>query len=273
MTHGTAVLHLLATALLWSTGGLLIKWVPWEPMAVAGGRSLVASLFLLCLIVKRDLTFSLAQVGGALAYAATVILFVFGNKWTSAANVILLQYTAPVYVALLGWFFLDERVGWKDWLTIGLVLGGMGLFFMEKLTPGNLAGNLCGVASGLTFGCLIFFLRAQKAGSPVESVILGNLLTGLVGLPFVVHAPFTLPAVGGILFLGIFQLGLSYLFFTRAIRHVTALEGILIPVLEPLLNPLWVFLLMGERPGGWALLGGAVILASVTLRYAAQSSR
>ncbi|MGE5530209.1 MAG: DMT family transporter [Patescibacteria group bacterium] len=257
---------LVATAVLWSLGGLLIKSVPWHPLAVAGGRSAVASLVILLALRRPRFSWSWAQLGGALAYAGTVILFVCANKTTTAANAILLQYTAPVYVALFGAWFLRERAGLLDWAAILITLGGMFLFFLDRLGAGSLRGNLLAVASGVCFAALALLLRKQKDGSPLESVLLGNVLTALIGLPFVLRAPMSLPAVSGIALLGTVQLGLSYILYAAAIKRVTALEAILVPVIEPILNPVWVLLFLGERPGPWALAGGVVVIVAVTGR-------
>jgi drug/metabolite transporter (DMT)-like permease len=147
------------------------------------------------------------------------------------------------------------------------VLGGMGLFFADNLELSGLLGNLLGALSGFCFAGMTIALRHQKDGSPVESIILGNLLAFLIGLPWIIGAP-ALPTNGWIalVLLGSLQLGLSYWLYARAIRHVTALEAVLIPVIEPLLNPLWVLLAMGERPSPKALLGGAIVLFAITLR-------
>lgn len=257
---------LVATAVLWSLGGLLIKSVPWHPLAVAGGRSAVASLVILLALRRPRFSWSWAQLGGALAYAGTVILFVCANKTTTAANAILLQYTAPVYVALFGAWFLRERAGLLDWAAILITLGGMFLFFLDRLGAGSLRGNLLAVASGVCFAALALLLRKQKDGSPLESVLLGNVLTALIGLPFVLRAPMSLPAVSGIVLLGTVQLGLSYILYAAAIKRVTALEAILVPVIEPILNPVWVLLFLGERPGPWALAGGVLVIGAVTGR-------
>jgi len=261
-----AIALLIVTAILWSLGGLLIKAVPWNPMAIAGTRSAIAALLLFAVIRRPHFTWSTAQIGGTIAYALTVILFVAANKLTTAANAILLQYTSPLYVALLGAHFLGERTTRLDWATIALALGGMALFFLDDLAIGGFWGNVCAILSGATFACLVLFLRRQKDSSPLESVLLGNILTALVSLPFVFHSP---PALSGWVrlgLLGVFQLGLPYVLYTLAIRQVTALEAILIPVVEPILSPLWVFLAMGEAPGPWALLGGLIVLTSVTAR-------
>jgi drug/metabolite transporter (DMT)-like permease len=261
-----AMLLLIIVALLWSTGGFLIKSVTWNPFAIAGTRSAIAALLMLGYRRRFTFNWSAAQLGGAACYAATVILFVAANKLTTAANAILLQYTAPIYVAILSYWFLRERITKLDLAAIAATTLGMVLFFLDDLSRGGFWGNIAAIMSGLSFAGTVLFLRKQKDGSPLESVFLGNILTFLIGLPFSFHAIPNSAGWLGLIFLGIFQLGCSYLLYAEAIRHVTAIEGILIPVLEPILNPLWVFLLLGEKPGRWAAAGGIIVLISVTVR-------
>jgi drug/metabolite transporter (DMT)-like permease len=265
--HQRAILYIICTALLWSTSGLLIKWVQWNPVALAGARGGIAALVMLLYCRHPRFTWSFAQMGGALSYAIMVILFVSATKLTTAANAILLQYTAPVYVALFSMWFLGERINRFDWVMLAFTLGGMVLFFQDNLTPGGTAGNLLAIGSGFAFAATCLFGRKQKAGSPLESFLLGNLLTALVGLPFMFQgaAP-KLPGWIAIGFMGVFQLGLAYILYAAALKEVTALEGILIPVIEPVLNPIWVFLFLGEVPGPKAICGGLIILAAVTVR-------
>ena len=235
---------------------------------MAGARGFIAAAFLAVFAPRFRFTWSAVQLGGAAAYAGITVLFVTANKLTTAANAILLQYTGPVWVALLGAWFLDEHPTRADWLTIATVFSGMLLFFLDDLEFAHLAGNLVALACGAAFGALVLLLRKQKNSSAVESVFLGNLLAGVIGLPFILTARPLPDATGWVLIgvLGTVQLGLSYLFFTRAIRQVTALEAILIPVIEPILNPVWVFLVQGERPGRLALIGGVIVLGAATLR-------
>lgn len=261
-----AILFLVGAATLWSLGGLLIKSVTWNPLAIAGTRSGIAALVMLLFQRKLHFTWSKTQIAGALAYAGTVILFVTANKLTTAANAILLQYTAPVYTAWLSAWLLKEKTSKLDWLTIAVVLSGMGLFFVDKLSIGNISGNICAIFSGITFGLTAVLLRKQKDGSPLESIILGNILTALIGLPFILHSAPEPSSWLPLVILGIFQLGISYVLYALAIRYVTALEAILIPIIEPILNPIWVFLVMGEITGPWALIGGIIVLVSVTGR-------
>ena len=267
--HRRAVLFLLMAAILWSTGGFFIKWVSWNPAAISGARSAIAALVIaIAFRHNLKLTFSPIQLTGAVAYALTVTLFVVANKMTTAANAILLQYTAPVPVALLSVWLLKERITSRDCVTIIAVLAGMVLFFFEQMSPGNLVGNLCALFTSFTFALFIVLLRKQRDASPAGSVFLGNVLTALIGLPFMFEAVPDISGLLGLLYLGVFQLGTAYVLYTLAIPHVTAMEAILITLIEPILNPIWVFLLMGETPAWTSLVGGVVILSAVTWRHA-----
>jgi drug/metabolite transporter (DMT)-like permease len=257
---------LVVTAVLWSFGGLLVKSIHWNPIAIAGGRSAIAALVIFLAVRPVRFHWSSALVGGTVAYAANVTLFVVANKLTSAANAIVLQWTAPIYVALFGRWFLGEPTRRRDWITIIAVLGGMTLFFVNNLSIRGFWGNICAIASGVAFGWMALFMRKQKHAAPVESVLLGNVLTALIGIPFYFQSMPDLSNWISLLCLGVFQLGFSYLFYSAAIKHVTAIEASLIPVLEPLLNPVWVLLFMGEVPSHWAVLGGVIVLAAITVR-------
>lgn len=265
--HARAVGLLLCTALCWSLGGILIKWIAWPPLAIAGARGFLAALFLV--VVQRRLRFTLSsvQLGAAVAYALCTFAFVVATKLTTAANAILLQYTAPVWVALAGAWFLGERTTRLDWVAIVIAFIGMGLFFADGLRADSLLGIGVGLLAGLGYAAMTLLMRKQKDSSVTESIILGNLIAGAIGLPFMIAAP-ALPTSGWlpIMALGFVQLGLGYAIYSRAIKHVTALEAVIIPVIEPILNPLWVMLFIGEKPGGLALLGGLLVLLAVTWR-------
>ena len=260
---------LVAAALCWSFAGVLIKYVAttWTGLAVASGRGVIAALFLLATNRGLRFHFSRDQLIGAFGYAACTITFCVANTLTSAANAILLQYTAPIWVALVSAWFLGERTNRADWITIAIALAGMALFFKDSLTLGHLDGDALGLLSGVCFAGMTIALRRQKDSSAVESIILGNMLAFFIGLPWLLKSP-TLPPAGwvALVTLGVVQLGVAYWLYARAIRHVTALEAVLIPVIEPILNPLWVLIFMNEKPTRWALLGGAIVLGAVTVR-------
>lgn len=266
--HRRSVLLLVAAALCWSLGGVLIKSIAWPALAVASGRGLIAAV-LLTVVCWRTLrfTWSPLQLAAAAAFATCTVLFTLANKLTTAANAILLQYTAPVWVALLGAWFLGERTTRADWLTIAAVLGGLALFFSDGLRLGDLDGMAVALASGVAFAAMILLLRRHGNRSTVEAIILGNTVGFLVGAPVLAGTP-PLPLEGWLALglLGVVQLGLAYLLYARALPHVTALEAVLIPVIEPILNPVWVMLRLGEKPTGLAFAGGLIVLAAVTAR-------
>jgi drug/metabolite transporter (DMT)-like permease len=264
--RGRALLALTACALLWSTGGLLIKIVDWNPFAIAGTRSLIGGLLILAVVRRPRFTWSFAQIAGAVTYAGCMVCFVAANKLTTAANAILLQYTAPLYAAVLGWVVLRERVTALDWVTIGIVLGGMVLFFMDKLGVGGMAGNLFAIVSGVFFAGTMVALRKQKDDSPLESLLLSHAITFVIAIPFFWGPAPGLPSAVGLATLGVVQIGVPSFLLTYGVRRVTALQTLLTSVLEPIFNPIWVFLFLGEMPGPRALVGGAIILLAVTAR-------
>ncbi|MFO7918213.1 MAG: DMT family transporter [Anaerolineae bacterium] len=262
-----AVLALVAAALLWSVGGVLIKWVDWHPMAITAVRSALAAGLLWAIAGRPAFNWSPVQMGGGVFYAVTMMLYVPACKLTTAANAVLLQYTSPIWVALFGAWFLQERASWSDWGCIALSLGGMALFFHEGLASRSLWGDLMAALSGLTIAWMMLLLRRQKSGSPLESVLLGNILAAVAGAPFLLGRPLPPPQAWlGLLLLGILQLGMAYALYAFAIKHVKAIEAVLILTLEPILNPLWVLLLIGERPDGWSLVGGGLVLLAATIR-------
>lgn len=262
---------LLLGVILWSTSGLLIKESSLPALALVGGRSALAAIVIALYVRRPRWTWSPAQVGGAVALATTYILFVVAMQLTSAASAILLQYTAPLWVALFGIWYLRERPRPMDYVTMGLIAVGMLLFFGDQLTADALLGNLLAALSGVTMAWMTLFLRKQKDGSPYETVLLGNVLAAVIGLPFLLTAGPTLTDWAILLFLGIFQLGTASILHAYAIKRLSALEVILVATLEPIMNPLWVFLFNGETPGPMALLGGAVVVAAVLLRGLAAS--
>jgi drug/metabolite transporter (DMT)-like permease len=270
--HSTAVVLLVITALLWSMGGVLIKSVQWHPLAIAGGRAACAAVVMLCSILflekrRPHFHFSFAQVGGALCYAATVSLYVSANKLTTNANAIVLQYTAPIYIVLFGAWFLGEQVQKRDVIATGVVLAGMTLFFVDKLTADNTLGIVLAVLSGVSMGWMVLFLRRQKETSSIESMLLGNILTLLIGIPFMLDSP--VPDVQGLSYvaiLGVVQIGIPYVLYAHALKSATAMEGVVLTMLEPILSPVWVMIVLRETPGPWALLGGAIVLVAVTVR-------
>jgi len=259
-----ALFMLLLTAILWSLAGLLIKSVNWNPMAIAGSRSIISAIFIYPFFKNKiKLRFSKQIFLGAIAYSGTVITLVAATKLTTAANAILLQYTAPIYVAAFSYWLLKEKIFKTDWLVILIILCGMCLFFLDDLTSGNMLGNILAITSGIFFGLLTIFLRKQKDASPIESVFWGNVLTGLIGIPFMIGSTPDPDDWFILVLLGVVQLAIPYILFAYAIKHVSALEAITIPIIEPILNPIWVFIFLDEVPGKWAAIGGSLVLVTI----------
>lgn len=261
-----ALLFLVLTAILWSSGGLLIKLVSLNPIAIAGLRSIIAALLILCFIKKPDIKFTPIKLAAAFMYAATVISFVCATKMTTAANAIIIQYTAPIYVVIFGALFFKEKVKWYDIVTIIVILGGMVLFFLDKLSPGGLMGNLIAAFSGITFAFTALLLKLQKDDSPLDRIFWGNILTAIISIPFIFQTMPDTKSLIGIGLLGVFQLGISYILFSLAIKNVSALEAVLIPMIEPILNPIWVAIFLNEIPGVYSIIGGFVVVSIIVLR-------
>jgi drug/metabolite transporter (DMT)-like permease len=265
----------LCCAILWSTSGLFIKLLDWHPLLIAGGRSAVAALFLFALrrirtrAVPPPSSRPLIVLAGSLAYAATMISFVWANKLTASANAILLQYTAPVWAALLGRRLTGEKTRWFHWIALALTAGGLFIFFREDLRGGvfgkTALGDLIALGSGLFFGAHSVFLRMQKQGNPADSLLGAHLICAAAAAPlfFIIPPAFELRSLGALGFMGIFQVGLASQLFALGIKRVQAVQALLIAMIEPVLNPLWVFIFTGERPPAAAFAGALLIIPAV----------
>lgn len=258
-----ALLFILLAAVLWSTSGVLVKVIDWQPMAILAGRSLFASLIFLVYLRRIPTKWTRWKILAAAASIMTQFLFVTSTKLTTAANAIFLQYTAPIYIVLLAFWFLHEKPSRADWGSMFIIFLGLLLFFGDRLSTNGFYGNILAVLSGVTSALMIVSFRAQKDGSPEESVLIASLFMALFGFPFVLKEAWTVTNWLIIAFLGLFQIGLAFVFFTKAIKHVPALEANLVGTLEPVLNPVWVFLFLGESMGSFALFGGLIVLGGV----------
>jgi drug/metabolite transporter (DMT)-like permease len=259
-------LYILAAAVLWSTAGAAVKLSTLSAYQIASGRSLVAALVLWLAFPAGRKRPSLRALAVAVAYAATVVLFIIANKLTTAANAIFLQDTAPLYVLLLSPLLLREKPTRGELTAAPIFLVGLSLFFLDKLQPGQVLGNVIALGSGVAFAFTILGLRAASSEGQVV-LVWGNLLAGVSVLVPALGGPSpTALDVGLLIFLGVFQLGLAYTLFNLGIKHTPAVEASLLILLEPVLNPVWTFILAGERPGPWALLGGGIILAATAWR-------
>jgi drug/metabolite transporter (DMT)-like permease len=266
--HGQALLFVLAAALLWSTGGLFIKWTSLAGLELSFCRSFFAAITVA--IVTRHEGFGINRVTAcaSVLYAVLLILFVMATKETTAANAIFLQYTAPVYLLILEPLIYKEKFRSRDLITVLVCVGGMALFFVGQLRPQDVTGNLFALASGLCFALYFLLLRHPKARevNRASSVIYGNVLAVLITAPWGLAAVpnMNLHDTLSVIYLGVVQLGSAYALFTVAMaRGVRSLDAGIICYIEPVLNPVWVFLVIGEQPSRWALLGGAIIVTAV----------
>ncbi|MBM3268357.1 MAG: DMT family transporter [Candidatus Sericytochromatia bacterium] len=289
-------LLVLGAALCWSFGGLGIKLVEADAWAIAGWRSLFA-LPVLALALHvfggRGGRVPAAQVlrrplvwAAAASYALMIVSFVGAAKLTTAANAIFLEYTAPIYVSLLSWRLLRERLRPVDWIAVASSVCGMALLLGEGVAPSAREGNLLGVVSGIAFAGLPLFLRLDQlavarergtaelaAVAPVWAIGLGNVLAVLASLPLAQHGPARPFDWVVLALLGVFQIGVAYLLYAAGVRRVRALEATLVAEIEPVLNPVWVALGTGEVPGGLAVAGGTLILGAVALQAGSFSKR
>ena len=266
-------LHLLAAAVLWSTAGAAIKNCSLTGWQVSLGRSFFAALVLFFAFSAARKKPTRPVLFVALAYAATVKLFVLANKLTTAANAIFIQDAAPLYVALLSPWLLKERASRAELLAVPIYVLGIGLFFGDKLEAGHTEGNLVALASGIAFAFCIMGLRRVRDDRAVAATAWGNLIAVVVSAPFAIDGPIPTTADIGILaFLGVFQLALAYALFAKGLRDVPAVEASLLVLLEPVLSAVWAYLFADETPGPFALAGGAVILGATIWRTVAARS-
>ena len=267
MSHKKAIAITCFVALMWSLAGFNIKMIEWSPYAIAAGRSLVAVILLAPMVLRKGFQkIDRYVIGGAICYAAFNYCFITSTTLTSSAIAIMMQYTAPIYVALLSWLFLRERVGWADIISVGFVFLGMIFFFLDSNSGGSLKGNIVSIFNGITFAGISIFLRLQKDGNPALSMSLGNGISAVAGLPIMWNAG--MPDTISLLFLLLAGLlvAVSYTLYAKASTGLSALETVLIPIIDPVMNPVWVFLFLDERPGALTIVGAAVILVSVTIR-------
>jgi drug/metabolite transporter (DMT)-like permease len=278
--RNTARLQALAAAVLFSTGGAGIKVESFTAAQVSAVRSGIAALALI-LWLRGRIRWTGRAAGVGIVYAATLSSFVAATKLTTAANAIFLQSTAPLYLLLLAPLVLHERVRRRDLAFLAAAAAGMIFCFMGRTeataTASNPAlGNWLGVGSGLVWALTILTLRRigrddTNTEASVTAVVAGNALACLVAAPFALPLP-AAPAGewATLVYLGVFQIGLAYVCLTSAIRHLPALEISLLLLLEPVLNPVWTWMIRGENPGPWTILGGGIILSGTAIKLLAE---
>lgn len=264
-----SILYMVVCASLWSIGGIFIKMVPWNALAIAGVRSGIAAVIVYAYIrhKKIKLQFVKSAFLSGFFMSGIFLSFVIANKLTTAANAIVLQFTSPVFILILSAVFLHKKCRRGDLVTVTATLAGISLFFFDQLTPGGILGNCFGILAGLMVACAYLVVGEVDEETRMTGILLGQIFTAIIGLPalFFTHAEITTSAVLSILALGIFQLGIPYVLFGLAMKDGSALACNLIGAIEPLLNPVWVFLFNGEAPGFFALIGAAIVVVAITL--------
>lgn len=262
------ILLIIAAALLWSTGGIGIKAIGDPPLKVSFYRSLFAAIALFVLFGRdvwgrRRWTSTGMFAGAIISYGACLTTFVAATKWTTAANAIFLQYAGVVWVLLFSPIVTHESMRLRDVIAIAVAMSGMALFFAGRFETRGMSGNVMALVSSVFFAALILALRREN-GAAESAITWGNIAVAGVLLPFVAHdLTLTLKSFLVLLFLGLFQIGLPYVLFARGLRYVSATQASLTGMLEPIANPVWVFLLLGERPSTFAIGGAAIVLLAI----------
>lgn len=267
------IVQMIFTGLFWSLGGVFVKLVDWNPLAITGLRGLFAMIFL-CVAYKRFPSFvdrdddgkidkrgTVDLILGGFFYAATMFAFVISTKLTTAANSIFLQNTSFIYLIILSPFALKEKNNWIDFVAIFGVMLGMIILLGGGFSGGTALGNFIALLSGLTYALSTLFLRRQKTAHPANSLILANFFAFVFSLPFLFTS--SLPSAKsfvGIIILGVVQIGMASFFWCKAIRKLSAVGCVIIGMLEPILNPIWVAIGVGEIPSWNSILGGVFIL-------------
>lgn len=259
------VVFVLLSALCFSIGGLFLKMVPWNPLSINGGRALISTLILTCFMAatRHKLVINRQVLLGALCLLGEMILYVYANKLTTAANAIILQFTAPIFIILFMWLFFHQKPRRLDILTCLVVFMGIILFFVDGLSGGGMLGNLLAVFSG-AFYAVVFMLNAFPEGDSLSSMVLAHGTCALIGIPFILQeTDFSFSPVMSIIILGIVQQGAAFLCLSKGLENTPPVAASLVSALEPILNPIWVALFYGEIPSLLALLGAAIVIGAV----------
>ncbi len=258
-------LFILIAAILWSFGGVCVKLIPWSGISISAVRGLIACIVIGLYRKSFRVHITKAVMLVALCTMFTTVLFMMANKLTTSANAIVLQYTAPAFIILFSYLFLKQHPKKTDILAVIGTLIGVSLFFIDQMSTGKYLGDLLAIGSGICFAG-VFFANKLPGANPIDSAFLGNMMSILL-LPFLFFdkaIPTTdLQTVLVILFMGIVQLGMGYIFFSIGIKHSSAITSSIIATMEPILNPIWVFLMIGEFPKPLSLVGCAIVLMTI----------
>ena len=213
------------------------------------------------------MVFNRKTVVSGLLLSGVCSLFVAANKLTTAANAIVLQFTSPIFIVLISAVFLKQKIKRNDLLAVVFVMLGISLFFMEKLESGYVLGNCLAIGAGLLFAGMFLVNGNAENEERFTAIMLGQFFTFMIGLPWVIASPPELAPlpVAFIMILGVFQLGIPYILYAKSSEYCPPLACNLLSALEPLLNPVWVFIFDGEKPGVFALIGGIIVISAVTV--------
>ena len=269
MSRNRAIFEMLLCAALWSIAGIFIKLIPWNSIVIAGIRSLIAGavMFVYMRYKRIGFTADRRSMLGGLALCCTLTCFVAANKLTTAANSIVLQFTAPMFIVVFSVLFLRKKFSRSDIFAVVLTMLGISLFFFDQLTPGHLLGNCVAIVAGMAFAGYYMSLEGASESERMSAILMAHGLTFCVSIPFIALEP---PELGAapvicIFILGVVQLGIPYVLLGRASGSCPPLACSLLGAVEPLLNPVWVFIFDGEAPGMWALIGGVVVVVTITV--------
>ncbi len=258
-------LYILITAVLWSTGGILIKFIPGNPIAINGARSLVALIFFCFYRKGFKLKINKYVLLAGFCLMMTNTLYVMSNKLTTAGNAIVLQYLAPIFVLIWDSIYHKKAPSKEKIIFVCMAFCGMILFFFDQLDGGKLVGNLLAILSGVTFSG-VFFVNSLPKASSQDASMFGFMLSFLVSIPFLTQFDYyNSVADMALIVLGVFQVGLAYVMFDKGSKLTSPVNASLIGLIEAILNPVWVFLFYGEKVGRFALIGAVIILCSVVL--------
>ena len=263
--NSLGILLVLIAATLFSMGGLCIKMVPWSPLAINGARSLISVLVLATYlkIIKHKIVVNSAVLFGAVCMTGTTSLYCAANKLTTAANAIVLQFTAPIFVILLMWALKNEKPKKMDILACVVVFSGIICFFIDGLLVGNMLGNFIAVLSGVCYAG-VFMMNSFEKSDAISSVFLGHALSAVTGIGFVFReTDFGVQTLTGIFLLGVFQMAIAYIFMSKGLEQVSAITASLTTAIEPILNPLLVAFFWGEMISPLSLLGAAIVIVGV----------
>jgi drug/metabolite transporter, DME family len=265
--HKKGLIAVFAAAILWSTGGLFIKLISLDAMQLSFFRCLFAALVFAIIFKKEVLHANGFTFINAIFYAGVLILFVIATKTTTAANAIFLQYTAPIYILIFEPLINKTHFEKINVITIIICFVGMVLFFMGELSPGHIEGNIFALLSGVAFAAFMIGMRKNKAEHQFSSIFYGNIFVALICIPFITNLkPVSFSDLWMVAYLGIFQIGLAYAIFSYGLKRVYAIEASLIGMIEPVLNPVWVFLGYGEVPSFISIMGGIIIITTISFR-------